>query len=112
MATITDTRDTSTAEAVKVAQDAARRYMDESASIGRTFYTAWSGAVQGGMRTTFDLQNAMIQASWTVLDATCVATRGWFDQTAEAIHKSQDATIKMMASGFGLAESTMPRPRP
>lgn len=116
MATITDTKDlrdsANTAEAIKAAQDAARRYMDESAAIGRTYFAAWDAAAQASMRTAFDLQNAMIQASRSVLDATCQASRSWFDQAAESVRKSQEATIKLVVAGFDVLESTMPKPRP
>ncbi len=107
----TDTRESTTLEVAKVAQDAARRYMDESASIGRTFVAAWGATVQAGLRTAFDLQNAVIQASRTILDASAQANRNWFDQGADSMRKSQDATAKLMASGLDMVESIMPKAR-
>jgi hypothetical protein len=111
MATMTDARDNSTAEAVKAAQDAARRYLDESSSISRIYFTAWSAAAQVGLRTAFDLQNAMVQSSRALLDAANQANRNWFDQAAEAVRKGQDASVKLVAAGFDMVESSVPKGR-
>ncbi len=111
MATVADTRINSTAEAVKVAQDAARRYMDETTAIGRTYLTAWSTASQASLRTAFEVQNAALQAWWAMLDASCQASRSWFDQTAESVHKGQEAISKLVAASFDMFESTVLKPR-
>ncbi len=110
MTTTADTMRSST-EAARVAQDAARRYMEESAAIGRTYFNAWSATAQAGLRTAFDLQNTVIQASRTMLDATNQANRNWFDQTVESVHKGQDATARLMTAGLDMVDSAMPRTR-
>ncbi len=98
-------------EAARAAWEAARRYMDESATIGRTYISAWTASAQAGLRTAMDLQNAMIQASRTVLDAMAQANRSWFDQSAESVRKAQDATARFVAAGVDMMDSAMPRPR-
>ena len=104
-----DTAKSTTVEAVKFVQDAADRYLDESASISRAYFAAWSAATQAGLRTTFQLQNSAIQATRTVADAVVQANLSWFDQTAESIRKSQEATSKVVASGIGIMESALPK---
>lgn len=106
-----ETKDNGTVEAVKVAQDAARRYMDESASIGRTYFNSWAATAQASMRTAFELQNTMMQASRTVADAVAKANRDWIDQAAESIKKRQEAEAKLMAAGVDVVETAMPKPR-
>ncbi len=111
--TVTTTADTmkSSTEAARIAQDAARRYMEESVTIGRTFFTAWSAGAHAALRTAFDLQNTAIQASRTMLDATNQANRSWFEQAADSIHKGQDATARLVSAGIDMVESAMPRAR-
>lgn len=109
MATITETMESSTIEATKLAQDAARRYMDESATIGRTFFANWAASAQAGMRMAFDVQNAMVQASRTMAEATTQANRTWMDQAADSVRKSQEATAKLVAAGFDAMGTAMPK---
>ena len=111
MATVTETMESTTIEATKLAQDAARRYMDESAAIGRTYFNNWAAAAQASLRIAFDVQNAMIQASRSMLEATTQANRNWFDQGADSLRKGQDATTKMVAAGFDAMGSAMPKSR-
>ena len=111
MATVTETMENSTIEATKLAQDAARRYMDESAAIGRTYFTNWVASAQAGMRIAFDVQNAMIQASRAMIEATTLANRNWFDQGVDSVRKGQDSMAKMAAAGFDAMESAIPKPR-
>jgi hypothetical protein len=101
--------ESTTIEATKLAQDAARRYMDESAAIGRTYFVNWAASAQAGLRMAFDVQNAMIQATRTMVDATAQANRSWMDQTAESVRKGQEATAKIVAAGFDSMGSAMPK---
>lgn len=109
MATVTETMESTTIEATKIAQDAARRYMDESAAIGRTAFANWAASAQAGLRVAFDVQNAMLQASRTIMEASAQANRVWSDQAVESIRKSQDTTTKMVAAGFDAMGSAMPK---
>lgn len=111
MATVTETMESTTIEATKAAQDAARRLMDESATIGRTYFSNWAVAAQASMRIAFDVQNAMIQASRSMMEATAQANRSWFDQGADSVRKGQDATTKMVAAGFDAMGSAIPKAR-
>lgn len=111
MATVTETMENSTIEATKLAQEAARRYMDESAAIGRTYFSNWVAATQTGMRIAFDVQNAMIQASRSMMEATTLANRNWYDQGADAVRKGQDAMAKTVTAGFDAIDSAMPKTR-
>lgn len=106
-----DTKENGAVEAVKVAQDAARRYMDESAAIGRTYFNAWAASAQASMRTAFDLQIAMLQASRGVVDAAAKANRDWLDQAADSVKKSQEAAAKLASAGVDVIETAMPKPR-
>jgi hypothetical protein len=107
-----ETKDNGTVEAVKVAQDAARRYMDESASIGRAYFNAWAATVQASMRTAFDLQSTMMQASRSVADAAAKANRDWMDQASDSMKKSQEATARLVCAGVDVVETAMPKARP
>lgn len=111
MPTVTETMENTTIEATKLAQDAARRYMDESVAIGRTYFTNWTAAAQVGMRIAFDVQNAMVQASRSIMEASAQANRSWFDQGTESVRKGQDATAKMVAAGFDAMTSAIPKAR-
>jgi hypothetical protein len=111
MPTVTENIESSTIEATKLAQEAARRYMDESTAIGRTYFDNFAASAQAGLRLAFDIQNAMIQASRVMMDATVQANRTWLDQTAGTIRKGQDATAKLVATGFDVAASSMPKGR-
>jgi len=105
MTTATDATKGSPAEAMKVAQDAVRRYMDESEAISRMYFDIWAAATQAAMRTGFELQNSSIQAWRSMIDSSAQANRGWMDQTTEMVRKSQDASGKVMTAGIDLMES-------
>jgi hypothetical protein len=111
MATVTETMENTTIEAAKIAQDAARRHLDESTAVGRTYFSSRATAAQAGIRVAFDLQNAMIQASRTMMDASTQANRAWFDQTAEMARKNQDTTAKLITAGLDVAGSAIPKAR-
>lgn len=107
MTTAADAKKTSAVEEMRVAQDAVRRYMDESESISRMYFDIWAATSQATLRTAFELQNTSIQAWRTMLDSTAQANRGWIEQAAESVRKNQEATGKVMAAGFDLMESML-----
>lgn len=111
MPTVTENIESSTVEATKLAQEAARRYVDETTAIGRTYFNSWAAATHAGLRLAFDVQNAMIQASRMMMDATTQANRTWLDQTADTVRKGQEATAKLVSTGFDMTASAMPKGR-
>lgn len=105
MATVSDVSRNTTAEAAQAAQEAVRKYLDESTTLGRSTLTTWAATTQAGLRTAFELQNATVQASRALFDSTIQANRAWMDQAAESMRKSQEVTAKLVAAGFNLVES-------
>ena len=90
---------------------AAKTYMSETASLGKTYFDAWVATAQAGLRSAFDIQNAAMQTSRVMFDAAVQADRFWLDQAAESVRKSQDAAAKLASVAVGLAESGIPNGR-
>jgi hypothetical protein len=111
MPATTDNAKDATTEAVKIAQEAARRYLDESLAINASYLNAWTASANAALRSSFEMQNAGLQAWRTVFEAGLQANRSLFDQTIELVRKNQDVTAKIVATGIGLAESAFPRGR-
>jgi hypothetical protein len=57
----------------------------------------------------FDVQNAMVQASRTMAEATTQANMAWMNQAAESVRKNQEATTKLVAAGLDAMGSAMPK---
>jgi hypothetical protein len=90
------------------AQDALRHYLDELTEIAHTYFTVWNATAQAGMRATFDLQNAWVQAGKTMLDTTTQAGHAMLDQWASSLQQQQTATTNLVAANGRLVEASLP----
>ncbi len=111
MATFTEDWTKTAAEAAQTAQEAFRRYVDDSSALARTYLRAWNAGAQASLRIAFLQQNALMQATRTVIDAGAQANREWMDQAMESTRVLQDATSRLVAAGFEMADSAMPGAR-
>ncbi len=92
-------------------QDALRQYVDQVVTANRTYFAACSEIWQDALRTTFDLQNATLQATRTTLDASTQANQSLIEQWAKAVRQGQSASSKLMAAGTRLIDATIPAGR-
>ena len=98
-----------TAKNAASAQDAFVRYADELAGVGKAYLSAWSSTQQLSLQTAFQLQNAAIQASQAMLDASAQANLSLFDEWAKAVADGQVAMTKLLATGVSMLDNAMPR---
>lgn len=90
------------------AQDAAARYMDELAGVGRTLFGVWSSSQQANLQTAFQLQNSLIEATGAVWNASARANLSLFEEWSKAVAESQAATARLAAAGMSMFDSPAP----
>ena len=108
MATFTEDWTRTTTESAHTAQEAARRYMEESAALGRAFVNAWTSSVQVGTKAAFLQQSAMIQATQAMADTMAQANHDWLEQTAIWVRAVQDSTARLVNAGAEMVGSVIP----
>lgn len=90
------------------AQDAIAKYVDESASIGRVYFSAWSSAQQLSLQTAFQLQNSAIEAAQSLWEASARANLSLYEEWARAVAEGQSAVTRLVAAGVSIADGAAP----
>ncbi len=94
-------------------QDTFRRYLDRSADTNRTYLAVWDAVQQVGLHATFHFQNAVIQASQTMLGATLPASPEPDRQRPGSGRLWPEATLKVTRRGIRLIPALeQPAPSP
>ncbi len=95
----------SAGDTARVAWDAARRYLEGSASLGQRSYADGSTTLQGGLEAALFLQEALFQSSQALLATMLQASSFWINQTAEIVLNSQIAAAGVIGAALEMAGS-------
>jgi hypothetical protein len=105
MPTVSDTPKGMPPDSASLAQDAFRRFVDDSTALGRSVFAAWSAASQASLQASFELQNASLQASRALMDSGVKASNALLDQATDSVRKGQEATTRIVTASLNLADS-------
>jgi hypothetical protein len=100
-----------TAKSAASAQDAAARYLDESAGLSRAYFNVWSAAQKANLQTAFQLQNTLVQASQAMVDATTQASFLMFDELVKVVASGQESMSKLAAATASIGDASVPGKR-
>jgi hypothetical protein len=127
--TARETVNEATSEAIRATSEASRRtlqgaqdamrttraYMVESTEGNRKLFTAYARGVEAAIKGSFEVQNALMAAGMSFLDASTNSSRDVVQQWTEATQQAQQATLEVwqagVSAGDGLLASTAPGER-
>ena len=104
------------AEVARAGIEATGTYLDVSTEAGRRALSAWVNGTEATLLGTFDVQNAALDASLSVLEAADNSSREALQQWAEAARQAQQAALEAwrtsMRATEQMAENARPSERP
>ena len=92
------------------AQDAmrtTRTYLAESTEANRKLFQAYARGVEAAIKGSFEVQNAVLAAGMSVLDASTNSSRNVVQQWTEVARQAQQATLEMWQSGVGAGDKML-----
>ena len=107
-----------TSEAMRATSEASRRtllsaedamrttraYAQESAEGNRKLFNAYARGVEAALKGSFEVQNALMAASLSFLDARTNSGRDVVQQWTEAARQAQQATLEVWQASAGAGE--------
>ena len=81
-----------------------RETMDSNLRTGRQFAEIWTASVEANMKAAFELQNAAIAASRSLIEATGTHPPTFFQQWTDMVHQAQQATLDAWKAGKRVSE--------
>ena len=85
---------------------AGQEQMERATAAGKMYTAALSAATIAGLKTAFDLQNSVIAAGRTVVDAAIVANMKLADQTIHSVKAAQAEATKLVEVSGKLASES------
>jgi hypothetical protein len=125
MATTPDTTrktvNEATSEAIRATSDASHRtllsaqeamqttraYMVESAEANRKLFNAYARGVQATLKGSFEVQNALMAAGMSFLDASTNSSRNVVQQWTEATRQAQQAELEVWQAGVSAGDKLL-----
>jgi antirestriction protein ArdC len=92
--------------------DASRAAYDELLPVNRALFAAWTAGVEASLRTSFDLQNRVLEASQAVFEAAAAANREYLRQADDNVRRAQQTTVEGWQAGVRAAEKLVSASRP
>jgi ABC-type transporter Mla subunit MlaD len=89
------------------AQDAmrtTRAYLQESSEGNRKLFNAYARGVEAAIKGSFEVQNALMAAGMSFLDASTNSSRNVVQQWTEATQQAQQATLEVWQGGAGAGD--------
>ena len=89
------------------AQDAmrtTRAYMAESTEANRKLFHAYAQGVEAALKGSVEVQNAVLAAGMSFLDASTNSSRNVVQQWTEAARQAQQATLEVWQASAGAGE--------
>src|SRR5919201_1600266 len=81
-----------------------RAYMVESAEANRKLFTAYARGVEAALKGSFEVQNALMAAGMSFLDASTNSSRNVVQQWTEATQQAQQATLEVWQASAGAGD--------
>jgi hypothetical protein len=94
-----------TTESAKAAVQAARGYLDQTVELNRQLLGVFSANFEAGLKASFDVQNAALANSLSLLDASATINRDALQRFAEVTRQGQQVTLKAYQAGAKAWES-------
>ena len=92
------------------AQDAmrtTRAYLAESTEANRKLFQAYAQGVEAALKGGIEVQNAVVAAGQSVLDASTTSSRNVAQQWTEATRQAQQATLEVWQAGVGAGDGLL-----
>jgi hypothetical protein len=92
------------------AQDAmrtTRAYLAESTEANRTLFQAYAQGVEAALKGGFEVQNAVVAAGQSVLDASTTSSRNVVQQWTEIAREAQQAMLDLWQAGVGAGDKML-----
>jgi hypothetical protein len=89
------------------AQDAmrtTRAYLEESTEGNRKLFNAYAQGVEAAIKGSFEVQNALMAAGLSFLDASTNSSRDVVQQWTEATRQAQQATLEVWQASAGAGD--------
>src|SRR5919198_1637113 len=107
-----------TSEAVRATSEASRRtllsaqdamqttraYMEESIEGNRKLFNAYARGVEAAIKGSFEVQNALMAAGLSFLDASTNSSRDVVQQWTEATRQAQQAELEVWQAGLSAGD--------
>jgi hypothetical protein len=101
------------AETRRRAAAGARAATEDATDISRKLFDAWVAGAEAALQASFELQNASLNASMSLLEATAATERTALQQWDAAAHKAQQAALEafraQVRAATRVVESTQPK---
>jgi hypothetical protein len=116
--TTRETVNEATSEAIRATSEASRRtlqsaqdamqttraYMAESSEGNRKLFNAYARGVEAAIKGSFEVQNALMAAGMSFLDASTNSSRDVVQQWTEAAQQAQQATLEVWQASVGAGD--------
>ena len=81
-----------------------RNTAEQNMHMTRQFADLWTTSVEANMKAAFELQNAAIAASRSLIEATGTQPPTFFQQWTDMVHQAQQATLDAWKAGKRVGE--------
>jgi hypothetical protein len=89
-------------------QDAVRRGVEQIYGLTKQQLDAWATSSEATLKASFDLQNAVISATRSLLGPTGNFNQAMYNQWADAVSTAQKATLKALDATKRLTKQLTP----
>jgi hypothetical protein len=93
-----------TRQFVQEATTIARQTTERNIQMGQQLAEIWTTSVEANMKAAFELQNAAIAASRSLMEATGTHPPTFFQQWTDMVHQAQQATLDAWKAGKRVGE--------
>jgi hypothetical protein len=121
MATRPETTRETVNEAVRATSEASRRtlqsaqdtmrttraYLEESTEANRKLFNAYAQGVEAALKGGFEVQNAVLAAGMSFLDASTNSSRNVVQQWTEVTRQAQQATLEAWQASVGAGDKML-----
>jgi len=119
--TTRETVNAATGEAMRATSEASRRtlqgaqdamrttsaYLAESTEANRKLFQAYAQGVEAALKGGIEVQNAVVAAGQSVLDASTTSSRNVLQQWTEIAREAQQATLDLWQAGIGAGDKML-----
>src|SRR5919108_4565741 len=96
-------------DTMQTAQQTARTYLEGTIEANRKLFNAYAQGIEAAIRGSFEVQNAVLAAGMSFLDASTNSSRNVVQQWTEAAREAQQATLEAWQAGVGAGDGLLAR---
>jgi hypothetical protein len=94
-------------DSMQTAQQTARTYLEESIEANRKLYNAYAQALEAAIKGGFEVQNAVLAAGMSFLDAGTNSSRNVVQQWTERAREAQQAALDKWQAVVGAGDKLL-----